>query len=153
MGWRFRIKKIHYYEGSLKNLIFKGGGLKKYGFRGYISKAEGERGWILRGAGGAKFSEEARFSRTTMFSCKLVISVSGLSLFIYILLYLYPFYLYIIYMFWYNTPWIGQVLTNYFFWPFWILPESIVLYTVHLLSHCLIWSLNLWVINITNWVY
>ena len=147
MGWRFRIKKFIIMRVHWKIRFLRGVGWKNMVLGAIFQKLR----WS--GAGGAKFSEEARFSRTTMFSCKLVISVSGLSLFIYILLYLYPFYLYIIYMFWYNTPWIGQVLTNYFFWPFWILPESIVLYTVHLLSHCLIWSLNLWVINITNWVY
>ena len=41
-------------------------------------------GWVLRGAGGAKFSERARFSRVNMFFCNCVFSVATLLLIIHI---------------------------------------------------------------------
>ena len=52
--------------------------------KGKRNKTYGARFQKLRGAGGAKFSEGARFPRAAMFFCKLVISVATLSLVIHI---------------------------------------------------------------------
>ena len=41
MGWELRIKKIVYYGGSLKNLIFRVGSQKKNNIQGRLSKKGG----------------------------------------------------------------------------------------------------------------